>query len=314
MRASANASSAAPHTPVLYQEVLAALQPKAASRYIDGTLGAGGHAIGILDASSPTGQLLGIDRDPLALDLARERLMIFGDRVRLCHGSFSEMVSHARAIGWDEVDGIILDLGLSSMQISDDARGFSLKNEGPLDMRFDPSQILTAADIVNHYSERQLADLIWRYGEEPQARRIARAVAANRPLKTTRELAELIEHIPGRSRRRIHPATRTFQAIRIAVNDELHALECGLSETVSLLKPSGRVAVIAFHSLEDRLVKQYFRKESQECICPPSQPICTCGHHAQIRVITRRPIRPGEDEVARNPRSRSARLRVAERL
>lgn len=306
--------SAPPHTPVLYQQVLEALRPRPGGRYIDATVGAGGHAAGILEASAPDGQLLGIDLDPMALALARERLAAYGERVHLVHGSFADLDRHTAALGWEQVDGVLFDLGLSSMQLEAAHRGFSFQQEGPLDMRFDPRAEVTAADLVNRLSEAELADLLWRFGEERQARRVARAIIAARPIETTTQLAEVVARALGRSSGRIHPATRTFQALRIAVNRELEALEQGLEAALRVLAPGGRLVVVAFHSLEDRLVKAFFRRESRDCLCPPEQPVCTCGHRATLKVLTRRPVRPESEEVARNPRARSARLRAAERL
>ena len=302
------------HTPALYHAVLSALQPSAGSRYVDGTLGAGGHAAGILEASSPDGELLGLDRDPSALALAQERLQIFGPRARLRHGSFAEMTSFAHELGWSTVNGVLLDLGLSSMQVDDPQRGFSFRGNGPLDMRFDPGQSLSAEDLVNGLSLKELEGILVRFGEEPRARRVAKAIVGARPLHTTGELAEVVARAVGRTRGRIHPATRTFQALRIAVNGELDALEVGLQQAVALLAAGGRLVVISFHSLEDRMVKDFMRRESMDCICPPGQPVCTCGHRATLRLVTRRPVRPGEEEVRANPRARSARMRVAERL
>ncbi|MEW6568122.1 MAG: 16S rRNA (cytosine(1402)-N(4))-methyltransferase RsmH [Chloroflexota bacterium] len=314
MGASFDAAGAGSHTPVLYQQVLSALQPSAGSRHIDGTIGAGGHAAGILQTSAPDGELLGLDRDPQALRLARERLSPFGPRLHLRQASFALLADCAERLGWNQVHGILFDLGLSSMQLSDPARGFSFQLDGPLDMRFDPDQPTSAADLVNGLPEQDLADLLRRYGEEPRPRRVARAIVDARPLHTTRQLADVVARAAGRKRRGLHPATRTFQALRIAVNGELEALEAALPQALDLLAPGGRLVVIAFHSLEDRLVKNFLRDESRDCLCPPGQPACTCGHHATLRVLTPKPVRPAEDEVRRNPRARSARMRVAERL
>jgi 16S rRNA (cytosine1402-N4)-methyltransferase len=215
------------------------------------------------------------------------------------------------------VDGVLLDLGLSSRQLADAERGFSFLQEGPLDMRFDPRQGESAADLINNRSAEELADLFWRYGEENASRRIARLIVSHRPLTTTTELASLIENEMGRPRGRagaIHPATRVFQALRIAVNDELGEIERGLAAAVELLRPGGRLAVISFHSLEDRLVKQFFRALSRDCICPPDQPVCTCQAQATMKPVTRKAVKAGDEEIARNPRSRSARLRVAARF
>ncbi len=302
------------HLPVLYQEVLSAIQPTSGGRYVDGTVGAGGHARGILEASAPDGQLLGIDRDPRALEAAYQTLEDYQDRCILIQGSYRNLPAHLNKLNWEQVSGILVDLGLSSLQLGEAERGFSFQEEGPLDMRFDPSQPRTAAEIVNTFPREELANLIYRFGEERSSRKIADAIVANRPLKTTRELAALIESVMGRSQSSIHPATRTFQALRIAVNRELEALSDFLPTALQSLEPGGRVAVIAFHSLEDRIVKQYFRRESADCLCPPELPVCACDHQAQLREITRRPIRPDEEERAANPRSRSAKLRVAEKL
>lgn len=302
------------HKPVLYQEIIHALHPHAGGFYVDGTLGAGGHAWGILDASSPDGRLLGFDLDPQALTLAREKLAPFEGRFILVHASYTTLAEQLDSLGWDSVDGIVLDLGLSSMQLRAVERGFSFQTDGPLDMRFDPGAATRAADLVNHLPESELADLIYQYGEERYARRIAAAIVAARPIDTTGELVELVaKAVPG-GRSRIHPATRTFQALRIATNDELGSIKAVLPSAVESLKAGGRLAVIAFHSLEDRIVKRYFRRESQDCICPPEQPICTCEHCARIKEIARKPIRPTQAEIDSNPRARSARLRVAEKL
>ncbi len=301
------------HQPVLYQEIIHALRPKSGARYVDGTLGAGGHAAGLLAASEPGGLLLGLDIDPQALALARQELAPFGERAWLKKAPYTSLPAQLAELGWDKVDGILLDLGASSMQFDSPERGFSFLNDGPLDMRFDPANPLTAAGIVNGWPEQELADILYRFGEEPASRRIARAIVAARPVSGTRQLAAVIERVMGR-RGPHHPATQSFQALRIAVNGELEAVEKILPLAVQALGPGGRLAVISFHSLEDRLVKEYFRRESKDCICPPRQPICTCGHKASIKEITRRPITPTEAETKQNPRARSAKLRVAEKL
>lgn len=306
---------AIPHHPVLYHEIIQALRPGSGGRYVDGTVGAGGHAWGILQASAPDGLLLGLDIDPQALALAQHRLAEFGKRVTLIQASYVNLPECLKELNWRDVNGIVLDLGLSSMQLKDRERGFSFQSDAPLDMRFDPRNPVRAADLVNRLAEDELVDLLVRYGEEHHARQIARAIVAARPLSTSGELATLIARVVRRgAHERLHPATRTFQALRIAVNRELEAIEKALPLAVSLLSPAGRLAVISFHSLEDRLVKQFFRRESKDCLCPPRQPVCTCGHRAILREITPRPIRPQDEEITANPRSRSARLRVAERL
>lgn len=301
------------HVPVLADEVVNGLQVVPGGRYIDATLGAGGHATRILEASSPEGTLLGLDADPQAVAFAREALWEFGDRVTLVVSNFRYMGRVAAAHAFHAVDGVLLDLGLSSRQLADAGRGFSFSVDGPLDMRMNVDQDGTAADLVNRLPEDELADLIYRYGEERLSRRIARAIVAARPIRTTRQLADVVAGVVG-FREKIHPATRTFQALRIAVNDELQALADALPQARDLLRSGGRLAIISFHSLEDRLVKDFFRDEARDCMCPPELPICMCDHRATLAVITRKPVRPREEEVARNPRSRSARLRVAEVL
>lgn len=305
----------AEHVPVLLEEVLGALQPAPGGRYVDLTVGAAGHARGILERSAPTGRLLAVDADAEAAGYARSALSDLGERVVVRQGFFDELEALAEAEGWAPVDGIVADLGLSSRQLADPARGFSFQVEGPLDMRLDPaSQGTTAADLVNELAEADLAAILFRYGEERRSRAVARAIVRQRPLHTTIELAEIVARAVGGPRGRIHPATRAFMALRIAVNDELGALERMLPQAVELLATGGRLAVIAFHSLEDRIVKEYFRQEARGCICPPEVPACICGRQPRVRLVTRRPIEPSPEESARNPRSRSARLRVAEKL
>ncbi|MBN2387227.1 MAG: 16S rRNA (cytosine(1402)-N(4))-methyltransferase RsmH [Anaerolineales bacterium] len=300
------------HEPVLYHEIIHALRPRDGGRYVDGTLGAGGHAAGILATSEPGGMLLGLDVDPQALALANRKLAPFGERARLKRASYTSLNEELALLGWEAVDGILLDLGASSMQFDTPERGFSFLADGPLDMRFDPQALLTAAGIVNQWPEQELADLIYRYGEDPAGRRIARAIVEARPLSRTGDLAAVIERALGR-RGPHHPATRTFQALRIAVNGELEAIEKVLPLALQALGPGGRLAVIAFHSLEDRLVKEFFRRESRDCLCPPRQPACTCKHQALLKEVNRRPITPTEDEIKRNSRARSAKLRIAQK-
>jgi 16S rRNA (cytosine1402-N4)-methyltransferase len=282
--------------------------------YIDGTLGAGGHAWGILQGSRPDGLLLGLDVDPQAIELAHVKLAEFGKRAILVHASYSTLLEQVSRLGWRWVDGILLDLGLSSMQLDTQVRGFSFQVEAPLDMRFDPGGKVCASTLVNNLDEKELADLLFRYGEEQRSRQVARAMVRARPIYTTTQLAKVVARVTSGGKSGIHPATRTFQALRIAVNGELDALEEVLPQTLEALASGGRLAVISFHSLEDRMVKQFFRKESKDCLCPPRQPICTCGHKATLRELTSKPIRPQEDEIRNNPRSRSARLRIAERI
>jgi 16S rRNA (cytosine1402-N4)-methyltransferase len=299
------------HVPVLYQEVLAGLRPAPGGKYIDATVGAGGHSSGLLAASAPDGQLLGLDRDPAALAVAGVTLAPYGARARLVQASYTQVAQVA--LGFGLVDGFLLDLGLSSLQLEDPQRGFAIQANGPLDMRFDPGSDLTAAEIVNTWPLEDLADIIYRYGEEPRSRQIARAIGAARPLSTTGELAVVVEQaVGGRRGQRLHPATQTFQALRIAVNGELEAVAAVLPMAVSLLKPGGRLAVIAFHSLEDRLVKNFMRAQARghdDLSQPYPQPFV-----AVLELITRKPVMPGPAEIAQNPRSRSAKLRIAEKL
>ncbi|HEX9090529.1 MAG TPA: 16S rRNA (cytosine(1402)-N(4))-methyltransferase RsmH [Anaerolineales bacterium] len=302
------------HLPVLYNEIIHAMQPHRGGSYIDGTFGAGGHAWGILQASSPDGVLLGLDIDPQALHLASEKLAEYDDRAILVRASYRSLLSQMEDLGWHKVDGILLDLGLSSMQLETGSRGFSFQIDAPLDMRFDTDGETTAADLLNHLNEVELADLLYRYGEERRSRQVARVIVRARPIHTTRQLADVVAKATSGGKSGIHPATRTFQALRIAVNGELDALEAALPQAIEALAPGGRLAVISFHSLEDRIVKQLMRKESRDCLCPPEQPVCTCGHKATLRVLTSKPVRPQESEIINNPRSRSARLRVAERI
>ena len=301
------------HEPVLYHEIIHALRPKSGGLYVDGTLGAGGHARGILEACTPAGRLIGLDVDPQALTLARENLAPYSDRTRLIQASYVLLETILQEDAASPVDGILLDLGASSMQFDTPERGFSFQADGPLDMRFDPTRPGTASDLVNNLPERELADILFRYGEERAARRIAQAIVRNRPLRTTRQLSDVIEAVSRRGEAQ-HPATRTFQALRIAVNEELEAIEKVLPQVVRVLRPGGRLAIISFHSLEDRIVKTFIRRESRDCICPPRQPICTCGHKASLKEINRHPLTATEEEIERNPRSRSAKLRVAEKI
>lgn len=303
------------HVPVLLREVVDALRPAPGGRFIDGTLGAGGHAAGLLRLTAPDGRLLGIDRDPAAVAFAARQLAVFGERATLVAGSFGDVATIAVAHGFDAVDGVLLDLGLSSRQLADAERGFSFLQDGPLDMRFDTRTGITAADLINNLSAEELANLFFRYGEEQQSRRIARLIIAHRPMHTTGELAGLIATQASRSGRPgRHPATKVFQALRIAVNDELKEIERGLHGAVERLRPGGRLAVISFHSLEDRLVKQFLRQASRDCNCPPRQPVCTCGARPLVRLVSRKAIKATDEEIAANPRSRSARLRIAAKV
>ena len=303
-----------PHQPVLYKEIIHALQPHAGGRYVDGTLGAGGHARGIMEVSAPDGQLLGLDVDPQALALARKNLAPYEQRIHLAQASYTSLSVQLAQLQWDAVDGILLDLGASSMQFDAPERGFSFLQDAPLDMRFGPHISQTAADLVNESSERELADLIYQYGEERDSRKIARAIVRARPLHTTRELVAAIESVSPRRRDRIHPATRTFQALRIAVNEELASIEEVLPQALVALKVGGRLAVISFHSLEDRIVKDYFREQSKDLVNPPYEKIYEVERKASIKLVSKKPITPSEEEIKANPRARSAKLRVVEKI
>ena len=302
-----------PHQPVLYKEIIHALQPHAGGRYVDGTLGAGGHARGIMEASAPDGQLLGLDVDPQALAIARRLLAPYEHRIHLVQASYTSLSAQLTQLAWEAVDGIVLDLGASSMQFDTAERGFSFLQDAPLDMRFGPHALQTAADLVNRYSERELADLIYQYGEERDSRKIARAIVKARPIHTTRELVAAIEAVSPRRGDRVHPATRTFQALRIAVNEELDSIETVLPQAVDALKPGGRLAVISFHSLEDRIVKDFFREQSKDRVNPPYEQIYEEERKAALKEVNRKPIVPSDEEIKSNPRARSAKLRIAEK-
>lgn len=282
---------------------------------MDATAGEGGHSLSLLQASAPSGVVLGVDRDPRSLARARRRLSSYGPRFIAAQGNYAQMVQLARDNGIQQADGVLMDLGMSSWQLEESGAGFSFQRDEPLDMRYDPAgQTLTAAQIVNTYPEEELSRLLYQYGEETRARAIARAIVRGRPIDTSGELARVVSGAIRMGRRRIHPATRTFQALRIAVNEELANLEAGLQAAIELLRPAGRLVVISYHSLEDRLVKNTLAREAASCICPPEIPVCVCQHQPTLRLINRRVIRPGLEELTANPRSRSARMRVAQRL
>jgi 16S rRNA (cytosine1402-N4)-methyltransferase len=283
---------------------------------VDCTLGAGGHTRLLLERIAPNGRLLAIDRDEVAVEAGRAALAAVAPPPTVVHGDFGEVARLAREAGVGDAHGVLFDVGLSSVQLDDPERGFSFRQDGPLDMRMDRDGPVTAARVVNELPERELAEVIRRLGEERWAARIAKFVVARRPLRRTRDLAGAVEAAIPRAAwpADVHPATRTFQAIRMRVNDELGSLDRGLRGALEIVQPGGRIVVISFHSLEDRLVKSFFATESRDCICPPEQPVCTCAHRASVRVLTRKPVRPSEEEVASNPRSRSARLRAAEKL
>jgi 16S rRNA (cytosine1402-N4)-methyltransferase len=302
------------HEPVMMPEIMQALNVQPGGRYIDGTLGEGGHSKEILRAANPGGQVLGLDADPEAITVATKRLAEHGDAFLAINTNFRDIRATALQYEFVPVHGVLFDLGVSSLQLDRESRGFSFRRADPLDMRFSLDQHISASNIVNEYAESELADIIFHMGEDRAARRIANAIVRHRPINTSLELAELIEKVNPRRGKRTHPATRTFQAIRIAVNDELSALETALEQAVSLLGQGGRLAVISYHSLEDRIVKNFIRKQASDCICPPGTPICRCDHLATLKMISRRPQIPTDSEIGANPRARSAKLRVAERV
>ncbi len=303
-----------PHKTVLYKEIIHALQPRRGGCYVDGTLGAGGHARGILEASAPDGQLLGLDVDPQALAIARETLAPYEHRIHLAQASYTTLSMQLKNLNWELVDGIVLDLGASSMQFDTPERGFSFQHDAPLDMRFGPNALQTAADIVNTFDERELADLIYEYGEERDSRKIARAIVKARPLHTTGQLVAVLEAVSPRKGNRLHPATRTFQALRIAVNEELASIREMLPQAIASLKVGGRLAVISFHSLEDRIVKEFFREQSRDLVNPPYEKLYEVERKATIKEVHRKPLLPSEEETKNNPRARSAKLRIAEKM
>lgn len=312
------------HTPVMLEEVINFLQPKTNGLYIDGTLGGGGHTGVLLERSYPGGRVLGIDSDVQALERVKERFPeeVQNGRLVLVHGNFAELAPIVDEAGFvSSIDGVLLDLGFSSYQMDDPERGLSFSADGPLDMRLDQSQGLTAADLVNKASEQELADIFWRYGEEQRSRQVAWRIVREReqnPITRTSQLARLasvgVPYRPGA----IHPATRVFQALRIAVNSELEGLEKALPQVLEVLRrgktggDGGRMVIISFHSLEDRLVKRFMRREAKDCICPPGTPVCVCNHKATLRILTPKPLTPTKQEVLDNPRARSAKLRAAE--
>lgn len=310
------------HLPVLLEESIAHLDLQPGSVVVDGTLGGAGHAAAILERTSPDGVLVGLDLDDDALNAARERLSPFGDRVHYVHSSFGELDAVVRSLGIASVDAVLLDLGVSSHQLDTPMRGFRFADaeteSAPLDMRMDSSGgSPSAAELLQRASAEELQSWFSRYGELPGSRRLARAITEQRksePLRTTADLLRVIRAAGIGRGRRHNPATLVFQALRIAVNDELSALEAGISAAIDVLRPGGRLVVIAYHSLEDRIVKHRFRAAAKTCTCPPELPVCACAGRASLRVLTRRPLRPSDGEVARNPRARSARLRSAERL
>jgi 16S rRNA (cytosine1402-N4)-methyltransferase len=309
------------HIPVMADEVVAALAPAPRRHYVDATLGGGGHAERILESSDPDGRLLGLDAEGAAIARVRARLgPRYGDRLRLRQANFRELATVAPEEGFDEIDGCLFDLGLSSFQLADPERGFGFRTGGPLDMRFDAGRGVPASELIATLSADELTAVFRRYGEEPFAGRIARAIVEARrtePIRTAEELAAVVARVaPGRApgRRRVHPATRVFQALRIAVNEELDALQAGLAAAVDLLRPGGRLVVLSYHSLEDRIVKRFLQAERRGCTCPPEAPVCVCGRQPRLRLLGAKGAVPSATEIAVNPRARSAHLRAAERI
>jgi 16S rRNA (cytosine1402-N4)-methyltransferase len=305
------------HVSVMVREVIDLLRPEPQKRYLDGTLGGGGHTEAILTHSSPDGEVLGLDLDDAALAAAAERLSGFESRLTMRQANFATARPILSEIGWRSVDGIVLDLGVSSYQLDAPERGFSFRSRAELDMRMDRRQSLNAYEIVNTFPVSELQRILRDYGEEPQARRIAVALAAartSRAIRTTEELAEIVARVKGQRQRDHHPATQTFQALRIAVNQELENLAHFLRDGYDLLRPGGRMVIISFHSLEDRLVKNALRKWNRDCLCPPRTPICRCGWSRKVKMLTKKPLSPSPSEVKANPRARSAKLRAVERI
>ncbi len=308
------------HLPVMVDEVIESLAPAPGSLHIDATVGGGGHSRRILEANSPDGRLLGLDADRAAIARARQRLAAFGERAMLRQANFEQLGEVAGAEGFVPADGVLFDLGLSSHQLADTERAFSFYAEGPLDMRFDPSRGIPASEVIANSNEEELGNLFRRYGEEPHARRIARGIVDHRsrePIETGVQLADVVAAVapaPPRGRRRVHPATRVFQALRIAVNRELETLPVALESSVDVLRAGGRLVVISYHSLEDRIVKRFIAAERRGCVCPPEVPVCVCGRSPRLATLGPQPRRPSPEEVARNPRSRSALMRSARRL
>ena len=301
------------HIPVLRNEAIEGLQAQPGGHFIDCTVGLGGHAATILEKISPSGKLLGIDADPEAIRIVQTKLSDYSKALTLVNDNFANLEVICNTHHFYPVDGILFDLGVSSLQLDTAQRGFSFQRDAPLDMRFDPKQGLTASDIVNTFSEQELARIIREYGEERHSRRIARLIVQSHPV-TTSELTTVVKQVLGSRYAKIHPATRTFMALRIAVNNELQNLESALKQTIKLLRPGGRLVVISYHSLEDRLVKNFMRCEASSCLCPPGTIICQCGHVPTLKLITRKVIKPTSLEIESNPRSRSAKMRIAERL
>ena len=302
------------HTPVLVPEILKLLNVTSGGRYIDCTLGEGGHTKSLLEASTPGGEVLGIDADHEAIEVSKNRLEKYGDRFLFSNNNFREIRKIAMRSQFIPCHGILFDLGVSSLQLDKESRGFSFRRKAPLDMRFSIDQTLTAEEVLNTFSETEIADILYNYGEERRSRKIAKIIVKNRPIKDADQLSDLIKNNVRQTNYKINPSTKTFQALRIYINEELLALSKALEQSLEIVGIGGRIAVISYHSLEDRIVKNFFRKESKYCICPPNVSECECEHKPKIKIITKKPIVPSTNEIESNKRSRSAKLRVVERI
>jgi 16S rRNA (cytosine1402-N4)-methyltransferase len=306
------------HIPVLVAEVLSQLALQSGDQVIDGTAGFGGHAVALAEQVGESGRYLGIEKDPHAVAAAAERVARFGDRAMIVHGDYANMAAIARAHGMDHVRGVLLDLGFSSWQVDASGRGFSFLRDEPLDMRFDPTIGPSAAELLSGATATEIAQWLWEYGDEQRSRQLAREIVAvrkQRPLRTTFDLISLVESVKGKKRERgLHPATKVFQALRIAVNDEFGHVRVGLEQALETLALDGRMAVISFHSGEDRIVKQFFREKARGCTCPPELPVCACGKQPALRILTKKPITASPEEEQENSRARSAKLRIAQKI
>lgn len=302
------------HTPVMVPEILKGLNVSPGGRYIDCTLGEGGHTKSILEASNPGGEVLGIDADHEAIEVSKTRLEKYDDRFIFSNNNFNEIRKIAMKSNFIPCHGILFDLGVSSLQLDKESRGFSFRRKAPLDMRFSVNQTLTAEEVINTFSESEIADILYNFGEERRSRKIANIIVQNRPIKDADELSNLIKTNLKRTNFKINPSTKTFQALRIYINEELNSLSKALEQSLEVVGVGGRIAVISYHSLEDRIVKNFFRNESKYCICLPNITICDCGHVPKIKIINKKPIIPSQNEIDSNKRSRSAKLRVVERI
>ena len=302
------------HIPVMVPEILKYLEVSSGGRYIDCTLGEGGHTKSLLEASNPGGEVLGIDADHEAIEVSKNRLEEYGERFIYDNSNFKNIKKIAMKSKFVPCHGILFDLGVSSLQLDKESRGFSFRRKAPLDMRFSINQTLTAKDVLNTFSESEISDILYQYGEERQSRKIAKLIIENRPLSNADELSDLIKKNIRQTNYKINPSTKTFQALRIYINEELNSLSQALEQSLEILGVGGRMAVISYHSLEDRIVKNFFKKESKYCICPPNIPKCDCGHFPKLKIITKKPVSPSQSEIEANKRSRSAKLRVVERI